>query len=147
MRARRTARSVAGVPVTTHGEGEMSSSTAAIEVKNFDSPDEARPFEANGEVRLVTVAGKEIGKGVFEPGWSWSADVKPIAGTDSCEFPHFLYVVSGRMRVVMDDGNEVELRAGDVASIPPGHDAEVLGDEPCVTVDLGEEDGGYAKSA
>jgi len=125
----------------------MTSGATAIEVKNFDSPDEARPFEGNGEVRLVTVAGKEIGKGVFEPGWRWSTHVKPIAGTASCEFPHFMYVSSGRMRVVMDDGNEVELRPGDVASIPPGHDAEVLGDEPCITVDLGDEDADYAKRA
>jgi len=123
----------------------MSSSTTAPEVKNFDAPDEARPFEAKGEVRFVTVAGREIGLARFEPGWHWGTHVKPIAGTLSCEFPHFLYVISGRMRVRMDDGREVELRPGDVASIPPGHDAEALGDEPCVTVDLGEEDGDYAK--
>ena len=124
----------------------MGGRTTAIEVKNFEAPDGARPFEGNGELRLVTVAGKEIGKAVFEPGWRWSTRMKPIAGTESCEFPHFLYVISGRMRVLMDDGSEVELRPGDVASIPPGHDAEVLGDEPCVTVDLGEEeDVDYAK--
>jgi quercetin dioxygenase-like cupin family protein len=118
---------------------------SAIEVKNFDAPDEARPFESNGELLLVNVAGKEIGLAVFEPGWRWSDHVKPLAGTDSCEFPHFLYVIGGRMRVIMDDGSEVELRPGDVASIPPGHDAEVVGDERCVTVDLGEEDGDYAR--
>lgn len=124
----------------------MTGSTTTIEVKNLDSPDEARPFESHGEIRLVTVAGKEIGKGVFEPGWRWSDHVKPIAGTASCRFPHFLYVISGRMRVVMDDGSEVELRAGDVANVPPGHDAEVVGEEPCVTVDLGEgDDADYAK--
>ncbi|MFP5361301.1 MAG: cupin domain-containing protein [Thermoleophilia bacterium] len=124
----------------------MTGSTTTIEVKNLDSPDEARPFESHGEIRLVTVAGKEIGKGVFEPGWRWSDHVKPIAGTASCQFPHFLYVISGRMRVVMDDGSEVELRAGDVANVPPGHDAEVVGEEPCVTVDLGEgDDADYAK--
>ena len=117
---------------------------AAIEVSNFDSPDEARPFEDRGHVVLVNVAGREIGKAIFEPGWRWSTNVKPIAGTQSCEFPHFLYVVSGRMRVTMDDGGEVELRPDDVASIPPGHDAEVIGDEPCITVDIGEEDGDYA---
>lgn len=49
--------------------------------------------------------------------------------------------------MVTDDGNEVELRPGDVASIPPGHDAEVIGDEPCATVDLGEQDADYAKPA
>jgi quercetin dioxygenase-like cupin family protein len=118
-----------------------------LQVRNFDKADETRPFEANGEVRLVTVAGREIGLGVFEPGWTWHDHVKPLVGTNSCEFPHFIYVVSGRMRVVMDDGTEVELRTGDVASIPPGHDAETLGDEPCVTVDLAEDDLDYAKPA
>jgi mannose-6-phosphate isomerase-like protein (cupin superfamily) len=118
---------------------------AAIEVRNFDSPDEARAFEGKGQVVVVRVAGKEIGKAVFEPGWRWSTNVKPLAGTESCRFAHFLYVVSGRMRVVMDQGGEVELRPGDVAAIPPGHDAEVVGAEPCVTVDIGEEDADYAR--
>lgn len=145
MRADPLERSLERVAETTNEEQTMTGSAIAIEVKNFDAPDEARPFESNGELRLVTVAGKEIGKGVFEPGWRWSEHVKPIAGTESCEFPHFVYVVSGRMRVVMDDGMEVELRPGDVASIPPGHDAEVVGEEPCVTVDLGEDDADYAK--
>ena len=27
----------------------------------------------------------------------------------------------------MDDGSEIEIKAGDVAAIPPGHDAEVAG--------------------
>ena len=117
----------------------------ALELRNFDKPDEARPIESNGEVRILNVASREIGLARFEPGWTWRDDVKPLAGTKSCEFPHFLYVVSGRMRVLMDDGTEVELRAGDVASIPPGHDAETVGDEPCVTVDLAEDDGDHAK--
>ena len=103
---------------------------AAIEVRNFDSPDEARAFEGKGQVVLLNVAGKEVGKAVFEPGWRWSTNVRPLAGTESCEFPHFLYVVSGRMRVVMDEGGEVELRPGDVAAIPPGHDAEASATSP-----------------
>ena len=123
----------------------MTGSISTLEVRNFDNADETRPFEAHGELRLMSVAGREIGLAVFEPGWSWHDDVKPLAGTHSCEFPHFLYVVSGRMRIVMDDGTEVELRQGDVASIPPGHDAETIGDEPCVTVDLAEDDADYAK--
>jgi hypothetical protein len=120
---------------------------AGIELKNFDAPDEVRPFEGRGRAIMVTVDGREIGKGVFDPGWRWSENVKPIAGTESCEFAHLVYVVSGRMRVTMDDGAQAELKPGDVASIPPGHDAEVIGDEPCVTVDLGEEDADYARRA
>jgi uncharacterized cupin superfamily protein len=117
---------------------------ASLELKSFDSPDEVREFEGKGKADVVNVGGRTIGRGTFEPGWRWSENVKPIAGTDSCEVSHFGYVVSGRMRVTMDDGAESELRAGDVIAIPPGHDAEVVGDEPCVLLDFGEIDE-YAK--
>lgn len=118
---------------------------ASIEVKNLGSPDEIRPFEGHGHVDLVHIAGRDVGKGVFEPGWRWSNDVKPIAQTDSCQVEHLGYVISGRMRVTMDDGSSAELRAGDVCAIPPGHDAEVIGDEACVMLDVGEEESEYAK--
>ena len=118
---------------------------ASIEVRRFESPDETRPFEGKGQMRLVTVGGKALGKAEFEPGWRWSANVKPIAGTDSCQVTHLIYVLSGRMRVTMNDGGSAEIGPGDVVSIPPGHDAEVIGDETCVTLDLGEEEADYAK--
>ncbi len=71
----------------------------------------------------------------FEPGWRWSNDVKPIAGTDSCEAPHFQYHVSGQLAIRMDDGTELVAGPGDVTSLPSGHDAWVIGDEPVVVVD------------
>ena len=116
----------------------------AAEVKNFDSPDETREFEGNGQAKVVELAGHSVGYGTFEPGWKWSENVKPIAGTDSCQVAHFGYVLSGAMRVFMDDGQEIEINAGDVVAIPPGHDAEVTGSEACVMVDFGEI-GDYAK--
>jgi hypothetical protein len=111
---------------------------ASIEVKRFDAPDEMRAFEGRGQANVVQVGGRTIARGVFEPGWRWSENVKPIAGTDSCETSHLGYCVSGRMRVRMDDGGEREMGPGDVVAIPPGHDAEVVGDEPCVFLDFGE---------
>jgi hypothetical protein len=111
---------------------------AETEIKNFDSPDEVREFEGKGRAKVVTVAGQVVGRGTFEPGWKWSENVKPIAGTDSCEVSHLGYVLSGRMRVQMDDGSEAEIGPGDVVAIPPGHDAEVIGDEPMEMVDFGE---------
>jgi uncharacterized cupin superfamily protein len=111
---------------------------AQMEVKSFDSPDETRPFEGNGQAEVVNMGGRDVGKGTFEPGWSWSGNVKPIAGTDSCEAAHFGYCLSGRMKVKMDDGSEREIGAGDVFVIPPGHDAQTLGDEACVMVDFGD---------
>jgi len=117
---------------------------ADAEVKNFESPDEVRPFEGKGQAEVLNIGGKTVGRATFEPGWKWSENVKPIAGTDSCEVSHLGYVISGRMRVYMDDGSEAEVGAGDVMAIPPGHDAEVVGDEPCVSLDFGEF-GDYAK--
>jgi uncharacterized cupin superfamily protein len=117
---------------------------ASIEVKSFDSPDEVREFEGRGRADVLNIAGQTVGRGTFEPGWRWSENVKPIAGTESCEVSHLGYVVSGRMRVQMDDGSDGECGPGDVVAIPPGHDAEVVGDEPCVLVDFGEF-GDYAK--
>jgi Cupin domain len=119
---------------------------AQAEVKNFDSPDETRPFEGMGKAEVVNIGGRVVGKATFEPGWKWSNNVKPIAGTDSCQVSHLGYVLSGRMRVYMDDGSEFEVGPGDVAAIPPGHDAETVGDEPCVQLDFGEF-GEYAKRA
>ena len=116
----------------------------AVEVKSFESPDEVRPFEGNGQAKAVTLAGHTVLEGTFEPGWKWSENVKPIAGTDSCEAAHFGYVLSGSMRIFMDDGSEGEVGPGDVFAIPPGHDAEVTGSEACVMVDFGEI-GDYAK--
>jgi len=119
---------------------------AILEVKNFGSPDETRPFEGKGHADVVHIAGRVVGKGTFEPGWRWSVNVKPIAGTDSCQVSHLGYVLSGRMKVVMDDGTEGEAGPGDVFALAPGHDAEVVGDEPCVMLDFGEF-GEYAKRA
>ncbi len=110
----------------------------SAELKNFDSPDEVRPFVDKGHGRMVTVGGRVVLQGVFEPGWRWSEHVKPLAQTDTCQVSHLGYVISGRMHVRMDDGSEVEGGPGDVVALPPGHDAWVVGDEACVFLDFGE---------
>jgi hypothetical protein len=106
-----------------------------METKSFGVPDEVRKFD-KGKVELVNIGGATIGRAVFEPGWKWSTSVKPIVNTKSCEAPHFQYHVSGTLRVVMDDGAEKELKAGDVSLLPSGHDAWVVGNEPVVVVDF-----------
>jgi len=112
--------------------------------KTFGSPDETRPFP-NGRAEILVVGGDEVGRLVFEPGFRWSKDVKPIAKTDSCEAPHFQYHVSGQLGIRMDDGTEFIAGPGDVTSLPSGHDAWVIGDEPVVVVDwFGASN--YAKS-
>ena len=103
--------------------------------KNLGQADETRTF-AHGKMEVVKVGDLVFGKATFEPGWKWSNDVKPIAKTDSCMVHHSGYVVSGRMVVRMDDGSQVELGPGDVFVCPPGHDAWIVGNEPCVAYDF-----------
>ena len=104
------------------------------EHKSFAAPDETREFP-HGRAEILSVGGGQVGRLIFEPGWRWSADVQPIAGTPSCEAPHFQYHVSGRLAIRMDDGSEFTAGPGDVTALPSGHDAWVVGDEPVVTID------------
>jgi quercetin dioxygenase-like cupin family protein len=124
--------------------GSKEADMGTIEVKSLDSPDETRPFADKGQAEVSNIGGGTVLRGTFEPGWRWSEHVKPLAGTESCQSPHFLYALSGRMAVAMDDGTEVEIGPGDVARIEPGHDAWVVGDEPFIAVDFGPSPA-YAK--
>ena len=108
---------------------------AGLEAKTFEQPDEVRQFQGHGHVDLVNLSVGQVGKATFEPGWKWSNDVKPIAGTDSCQAEHVGYCLSGRMVVRMDDGSEREYGPGDAFHMAPGHDAWVVGDEACVMLD------------
>jgi quercetin dioxygenase-like cupin family protein len=112
---------------------------------SLDEPEETRPFEeGTGQLELVNVNAGAVGRATFLPGWQWSKHVKPIAKTDSCMSSHMGYTISGRLKVVMDDGEEMEYGPGDFGIIPPGHDAWVVGDEPYVVIDWqGMDD--YAK--
>ena len=104
------------------------------EHKTFTQPDETREFP-RGRAEILKVGGGEIGRLVFQPGWRWSNDIKPLAGTSSCEAPHFQYHVSGRLAIRMDDGTEFVAGPGDITSLPRGHDAWVVGEEAVVVVD------------
>ncbi len=105
------------------------------ETKSFDKPDEVRTFP-KGKLELINIGGATIGRATFEPGWRWSTSVQPLVKTKSCEAPHFQYHISGTIRIAMDDGTELECKAGDVSLLPVGHDAWVVGDEPVVVVDF-----------
>ncbi len=98
------------------------------QAKSFEQPEETRSFD-NGRLDLVEIAGNKVGRTHLEPGWKWSEAVKPVVGTDSCQVAHVGYAVSGRLHVVMDNGNELEINAGDAYEIAPGHDAWVEGNE------------------
>jgi len=97
--------------------------------KNTDSPDDSGSFNL-GKWANVAIGGIKIQHIVLEPGWKWSKDNGPNAGTESCQMEHYVYGISGKVLIRMDDGSEEELGPRDYAYLPPGHDAWVVGDEP-----------------
>jgi hypothetical protein len=107
---------------------------AKAELKHFSLPDETRTFNL-GKIDLLKIGGGVVGRLILEPGWKWSKDIQLIAGTEWCEAPHFQYLVSGRLHVLMADGTEFDLSPGDVSALPSGHDAWVVGNEPAVLID------------
>lgn len=106
-----------------------------IEIKNMESPDEVRSLPKT-KGSIVKVGEHTIMRAAFEPGWKWSECVKPTVGTESCQVHHVLYVISGKMGVKMNDGTQKEFGPGDAGVIPPGHDAWVIGSEPCISIDF-----------
>ena len=118
------------------------SGTTKMQKKSMNSPDETSSIKR--ENTYNNMGNSSIGKMTLEPGWTWEKCVKPIAKTESCEVTHTQYVESGRIRVKMNDGTEEEYGPGDVAYIPPGHSAWVVGDEPYVGIEFGTA-ANYAK--
>jgi mannose-6-phosphate isomerase-like protein (cupin superfamily) len=106
-----------------------------VEHPDFAKPDETREFP-HGRAEIINTAEGAVGRLILQPGWRWSTDVKPIAGTEWCEAPHFQYHESGRLHVRMEDGTEFDVGPGQLTSLPAGHDAWVVGDETVVAIDF-----------
>ena len=117
--------------------------TTKMQKKSINSPDETRTFD-KGKVDLTKIGDTTISRMYLEPGWSWEKCIKPIAKTESCQASHTQYVVSGRVRVKMNDGSEEEYGPGDVAYIPPGHNTWVVGNEAYTAIEFASMEN-YAK--
>src|ERR687898_648396 len=89
----------------------MATTSTKMQKKSLDSsPDETRTFE-KGKIDLANLGDVTIGRAIFEPGWSWDKCVEPVVKTNSCEAPHIQYMISG-------------------------HNAWVVGNEPCAAIDF-----------
>jgi class 3 adenylate cyclase len=106
-----------------------------LQRRRFSESSDVRTIP-RGRIDVVELDDTVVGRMTYEPGWRWSVDVKPIAGTDTCQYHHLGVTLSGRVRAQMPDGTELEIGPGDVFEIPPGHDAWVVGNEPWVSVDF-----------
>lgn len=108
---------------------------AGVEARDFSSPDETRTPDKT-LIELVNIAGGQIGRYTFQPGWRWSECIKPVVNTDSCQVDHIGYLISGTLHVKHEDGTEMDVTPGNVYRIGPGHDAWNPGQEPAVAVEF-----------
>lgn len=112
-------------------------------LKRFEKPDVVKKLD-KGRFEMVSLPGVSIGRATCKPGWRWSEHVGKAMGLTECQVEHVGMVVSGRAMVAMSDGAKVEIRAGDVFHIAPGHDSWVVGNGPYVSFHFsGTED--YSK--
>ena len=116
-----------------------------VMISKLERDGETRRFAAHGSATLGSAGGLTLLRGTYEPGWRWSKDVAPIAGTETCQIHHLGYAMSGRMQLHFADGSETVIETGDLFDIPPDHDAWVLGDEPFVMVDTSPDATRYAR--
>jgi len=102
----------------------------SIEIRRFDTPDQLIDMRERGGISIIKMAdGTAAMHAIFEPGWTWEADEKPLLGSpDSCPMRHTGYCIAGKLVVRMiETGIETGIAAGDIFEIPPGHDAYVDG--------------------
>jgi hypothetical protein len=106
-----------------------------LQILPLTAPTQVRTFP-RGRFELYAIGGQQIGRAVYMPGWRWSRDVAPIAGTPLCQDAHLGMVITGHAAVAMDDGTELTIGPSDLFSIPGGHDSWVVGEEEYVSLHL-----------
>jgi hypothetical protein len=104
--------------------------------KSFERPDEVWALPGGAQIELIRLGDVDLARGTAPPGWRWSKDVGPTASTELCEIRHIGVVLAGTEAIQMADGTQFELHAGEAFVVGPGHDAWVVGDTPCVSLDF-----------
>lgn len=114
----------------------MDEKTLEITLRRFEQPDVVREFEL-GRFEIVTIAGRTLGRAIYQPGWKWSRHVAPLAGVPLCTVEHLGLVLAGHATVAYSDGRVYDLTPGTVFYVSPEpHDSWVVGDEPYVSLHL-----------
>ena len=105
-----------------------------VEIRDLGEPEAVikYPLGATYQVRL---AGTVVSHHFLQPGWSWEAHAQPEVGAISCELYHRGVVLSGRMGVRTDEGEELVIGPNQIFDLPPGHVTWVEGDEELVMLD------------
>ena len=107
---------------------------SGLEVRDLGEPEAVVTYPL-GSTYQVRLAGTVVSHHFLQSGWSWEEHAQPEVGTSSCELYHRGVVLSGRMGVRTDEGEEVVIGPNQVFDLPPGHVTWVEGDEELVMLD------------
>ena len=105
---------------------------ATIRMRRFENPDQLLDMKTKGRIAVIKMPdGTTAMHAIFEPGWVWEVDEKPLLGNPpSCPMSHTGYCIRGRLVVRMvATGVETHIGPGDFFEIPAGHDGYVAGQE------------------
>jgi hypothetical protein len=99
--------------------------------------DAVKPDEhGNIKKESVVLQGASVTRVTFDVGAKWSNDLKEYAGTNSCQLPHVSLVLSGTLRIVMDDGSQQDFPRTTSCCCHPVTMRESVGSELCVFVEF-----------
>jgi len=103
-------------------------------IKRFENPDKIISFN-HGKFEIIKIDRMAIGKATYDPGWKWSIDANPLAGTEFCEIEHLGMVISGSATVAFEEDNISILKPGDIFYVSPRpHDSWVVGEDPYISL-------------
>jgi hypothetical protein len=110
---------------------------AGAEKKNLDAPDNRVELEGVA-ADVVQVGDASISRSVIQPGVHCALGGRRLGGNrraeQSCQAHHSGVIVSGLLRVEMDDGSVLEVGPNDVYDVLPGHDGWAVGEKPVVVI-------------
>lgn len=109
-------------------------SISGIEVRDLSRPEAVVSYPL-GENQQVRLAGTVVSRIVLQPGWNWRDHAQPMVGTASCDLYHRGVVLSGRLGIRTDAGEELVIGPDHVFDIRPGHVIWVEGDDELVMLD------------
>lgn len=100
--------------------------------RDFSEPDQVIELD-HLRSEIIEVAGIPVAHTVHARGWRWKDHVANVVGTPWCETRHVGVAVAGALQVLMADGGEDIIEAGQAFVIPLRHDGWVVGDGPFET--------------